>query len=153
MYSIYTPSALCLHDYLQINNTTTRGKRRKTEGRKNNNGRQHKQSDELSVLPPIIVCCASRCHSACKHMACNCVVHGVHINTATPPFRADKCSCVQTRVQIKTELKFRIQQVRAESPMEHIAQGKRSDTLGYPHSRIYAPCKGKSFTPLCCYSY
>ena len=27
-------------------------------------------------------------------------------------------------------LKFRIQQGRAESPMEHIAQGKRSDTLG-----------------------
>ncbi len=34
MHSIYTPSALCLHDYLQINNTTTRGKRRKTGGRK-----------------------------------------------------------------------------------------------------------------------
>ena len=49
-------------------------------------------------------------------------------------------------------LKFRIQQVRAESPMEHIAQGKRSDTLGFPHSRVSAPCKGKSFTPLCCYS-
>ena len=36
--------------------------------------------------------------------------------------------------------------------MEHIAQGKRSDTLGFPHSRVSAPCKGKSFTPLCCYS-
>ena len=32
--------------------------------------------------------------------------------------------------------------------MEHIAQGKRSDTLGFPHSRVSAPCKGKSFTPL-----
>ena len=37
--------------------------------------------------------------------------------------------------------------------MEHIAQGKRSDTLGLPHSGISAPCKGKSFNPLCCYSY
>ena len=37
--------------------------------------------------------------------------------------------------------------------MEHIAQGKRSDTLGPPHSRVYAPCKGKSFNPLCFYSY
>ena len=37
--------------------------------------------------------------------------------------------------------------------MEHIAQGKRSDTLGFPHSRVSAPCKGKSFNPLCCYSY
>ena len=37
--------------------------------------------------------------------------------------------------------------------MEHIAQGKRSDTLGLPHSRVSAPCKGKSFNPLCCYSY
>ena len=37
--------------------------------------------------------------------------------------------------------------------MEHIAQGKRSDTLGLPYSRVYAPCKGKSFNPLCCYSY
>ena len=37
--------------------------------------------------------------------------------------------------------------------MEPIAQGKRSDTLGLPHSRVYAPCKGKSFNPLCCYSY
>ena len=36
--------------------------------------------------------------------------------------------------------------------MEHIAQGKRSDTLGFPHSRVSAPCKGKSFNPLCCYS-
>ena len=36
--------------------------------------------------------------------------------------------------------------------MEHIAQGKRSDTLGFPHSRVSAPCKGKSFNPLC-YSY
>ena len=27
-------------------------------------------------------------------------------------------------------LKFLIKQVRAEGPMEHIAQGKRSDTLG-----------------------
>ena len=35
--------------------------------------------------------------------------------------------------------------------MEHISQGKRSDTLGFPHSRISAPCKGKSFNPLCCY--
>ena len=33
--------------------------------------------------------------------------------------------------------------------MEHIAQGKRSDTLGFPHGRVSAPCKGKSFTPLC----
>ena len=45
-----------------------------------------------------------------------------------------------------------LQQRRAESPMEHIAQGKRSDTLGFPHSRVSAPCKGKSFNPLCCYS-
>ena len=37
--------------------------------------------------------------------------------------------------------------------MEHPAQGKRSDTLGLPHSRVSAPCKGKSFNPLCCYSY
>ena len=37
--------------------------------------------------------------------------------------------------------------------MEHIAQGKRSDTLGLPHNRVFAPCKGKSFNPLCCYSY
>ena len=37
--------------------------------------------------------------------------------------------------------------------MEHPAQGKRSDTLGLPHSRVYAPCKGKSLNPLCCYSY
>ena len=37
--------------------------------------------------------------------------------------------------------------------MGHIAQGKRSDTLGHPHSRVSAPCKGKSFNPLCCYSY
>ena len=37
--------------------------------------------------------------------------------------------------------------------MEHIAQGKRSDTLGFPHSRVSAPCKGKSFNPLCCYFY
>ena len=29
--------------------------------------------------------------------------------------------------------------------MVHIAQGKRSDTLGFPHSRVSAPCKGKSF--------
>ena len=36
--------------------------------------------------------------------------------------------------------------------MEHLAQGKRSDTLGFPHSRVSAPCKGKSFNPLCCYS-
>ncbi len=36
--------------------------------------------------------------------------------------------------------------------MEHIAQGKRSNTLGLPHSRVSAPCKGKSFNPLC-YSY
>ena len=36
--------------------------------------------------------------------------------------------------------------------MEHIAQGKRSDTLGHPHSIVSAPCKGKSFNPLCCYS-
>ena len=28
---------------------------------------------------------------------------------------------------------FRILQVRAESPMEHPAQGKRSDTLGPPY--------------------
>ena len=28
---------------------------------------------------------------------------------------------------------------------QHIAQGKRSDTLGFPHSRVSAPCKGKSF--------
>ena len=35
--------------------------------------------------------------------------------------------------------------------MEHTAQGKRSDTLGFPHSRVSAPCKGKSFNPLCCY--
>ena len=50
-------------------------------------------------------------------------------------------------------LKFRIWQARAESPMEHPAQGKRSDTLGLPHSRVSAPCKGKSFKPLCYYSY
>ena len=50
-------------------------------------------------------------------------------------------------------LKFLIKQVRAEGPMEHIAQGKRSDTLGHLHSRVSAPCKGKSFNPLCCYSY
>ena len=37
--------------------------------------------------------------------------------------------------------------------MEHPAQGKRSDTLGLPHSRVSAPCKGKSFNPLCYYSY
>ena len=37
--------------------------------------------------------------------------------------------------------------------MEHIAQGKRSDTLGHPHSRVSAPCKGKSLNPLCCYFY
>ena len=37
--------------------------------------------------------------------------------------------------------------------MEHIAQGKRSDTLGHPHSRVSAPCKGKSVNPLCCYFY
>ena len=37
--------------------------------------------------------------------------------------------------------------------MVHLAQGKRSDTLGSPHSRVSAPCKGKSFNPLCCYSY
>ena len=37
--------------------------------------------------------------------------------------------------------------------MEHIAQGKRSDTLGHPHSRVSASCKGKSFNPLCCYFY
>ena len=37
--------------------------------------------------------------------------------------------------------------------MEHLAQGKRSDTLGHLHSRVSAPCKGKSFNPLCCYSY
>ena len=37
--------------------------------------------------------------------------------------------------------------------MEHIAQGKRSDTLGLPHSRVSAPCKGKSFNLLCRYSY
>ena len=43
--------------------------------------------------------------------------------------------------------------MRAESPMKHPAQGKRSDTLGLPHSRVSAPCKGKSFNPLCCYSY
>ena len=42
---------------------------------------------------------------------------------------------------------FRIQQGRAESPMVHIAQGKRSDTLGFPHSKVYAPCKGKSLNP------
>ena len=35
--------------------------------------------------------------------------------------------------------------------MEHIAQGKRSDTLGFPRSRVSAPCKGKSFNPLCYY--
>ena len=32
-------------------------------------------------------------------------------------------------------------QVRAEGPMEHIAPGKRSDTLGFPHSRVSTPCK------------
>ena len=37
--------------------------------------------------------------------------------------------------------------------MEHIAQGKRSDTLGLLHSRVSAPCKGKSFNPLCYHSY
>ena len=37
--------------------------------------------------------------------------------------------------------------------MEHIAQGKRSDTLGHSHSIVSAPCKGKSFNPLCRYSY
>ena len=37
--------------------------------------------------------------------------------------------------------------------MEHIAQGKRSDTLGLPHSRVSAPCKVKSFNPLLGYSY
>ena len=37
--------------------------------------------------------------------------------------------------------------------MEHIAQGKRSDTLGLPHSRVSTPCKGKSLNPLCCYFY
>ena len=31
-----------------------------------------------------------------------------------------------------------------KGPMEHIAQGKRSDTLGFPHSRVSTPCKGKS---------
>ena len=31
-----------------------------------------------------------------------------------------------------------------KGPMEHIAQGKRSDTLGVPHSRVSTPCKGKS---------
>ena len=40
-------------------------------------------------------------------------------------------SCKQ-RENIIRILKFRIQQGRAESPMEHIAQGKRSDTLGDP---------------------
>ena len=39
-----------------------------------------------------------------------------------------------------------------KSPMEHLAQGKRSGTLGGSHSRVSAPCKGKSFNPLCCYS-
>ena len=35
--------------------------------------------------------------------------------------------------------------MRAESPMEHIAQGKRSDTLGDPTTNnIDAPWKGKS---------
>ena len=37
--------------------------------------------------------------------------------------------------------------------MEHPAQGKRSDTLGFTYCRASAPCKGKSFNPLCCYSY
>ncbi len=35
--------------------------------------------------------------------------------------------------------------------MNSIVQGKRSDTLGFPHSKVSAPCKGKSFNPLCCY--
>ena len=51
-----------------------------------------------------------------------------------------------------TKLKFRIWKRRAESPMEHRAQGKRSDTLGTRVGAV-APCKGKSFNPLCCYSY
>ena len=36
--------------------------------------------------------------------------------------------------------------------MERIAQGKRSDTLGFPHSRVSTPWKGKSINPLYCYS-
>ena len=49
-------------------------------------------------------------------------------------------------IRFSTEflLKFRFKQERAEGPMEHIAQGKRSYTLGFPHSRVSTPCKGKS---------
>ena len=51
------------------------------------------------------------------------------------------------------ELLSRSRWWRAESPMEHIAQGKRSDTLGDPTiNNIDAPWKGKSINPLCCYS-
>ena len=38
--------------------------------------------------------------------------------------------------------KFLIKQVRAEGPMEHIAQGKRSDTLG-SHDEMYDALKGQ----------
>ena len=60
---------------------------------------------------------------------------------------------VQRLQQQKGIMWLRIYQRRAESPMERLAQGKRSDTLGFPHSRVSTPCKGKSFNPLCCYSY
>ena len=39
-------------------------------------------------------------------------------------------------------------QVRAEGPMETIAQGKRSDTLGITCWSV-APCKGKSIITMC----
>ena len=42
--------------------------------------------------------------------------------------------------------------VEKDFPEQAIAQGKRSDTLGFPHNWVSAPCKGKSFNPLCCYS-
>ena len=35
-------------------------------------------------------------------------------------------------------------QVRAEGPMEHIAQGKRSDTLGYHVSEQSRPVRAKA---------
>lgn len=98
MHSIYTPSALCLHDYLQINNTTTRGERRKAGGRKTITGGSTNSRTNCRYYLPLSFATP---HVAIVHASprgAAVVAHGVHINTATPSLRADKCSCVQTRV-------------------------------------------------------
>lgn len=98
MHSIYTPSALCLHDYLQINNTTTRGERRKREEEKTITGGSTNSRTNCRYYLPLSFAAP---HTAIVHAnprRAAVVVHGVHINTATPPFRADKYNCVQTRV-------------------------------------------------------